>query len=147
MISTANLHPQVLRVVRALPKISKAYGVPTKITSAYRSPQKQLQLYKRYLAGQMPYVVAPPGKSLHEKGLAIDIVTPDPAKLASILAQVGFKWAGKADPVHFELASLKTPTKPYKRRKSIFKKVLSVASWIPGPVGLAASAAGLVVKR
>lgn len=147
MISLYKLHPQVLKVARALPRISKAYGVQTKITSAYRSPAKQLQLYKKYLAGKMPYTVAPPGKSLHEKGLAIDVVSPDPAKLASILAQVGMKWAGKADPVHFELASLKSPAKPYKKKKSIFKKVLSVASFIPGPVGLAATAAGFVVKR
>lgn len=77
----------------------------------------------------------------------MDLVTPDPQKLASILAQVGLKWAGKADPVHFELASLKSPTKPYKKKKSIFKKILGVASWIPGPVGLAATAAGFVVKR
>lgn len=147
MISTTNLHPQLIRIVRAMPRISSAYGIPTKITSAYRSPAKQMQLYRKYLAGQMPYVVAKPGTSLHERGLALDIVSPDPEKLALILAKVGLKWAGKRDPVHYQLASLKSPAKPYKKKKSIFKKVLSVASWIPGPVGLAAGAAGLVVKR
>lgn len=146
-MNLTGLHPQVRKVVRALPAISKAYGIPIKVTSLYRSPAKQRQLYAAFLAGKMPYVVAKPGTSAHEKGLAIDLVTLDPGKLAPILAQVGFKWAGKKDPVHFELASLKSPTKPYKKKKSIFKRVLSVASFIPGPIGLAATGASLVVKR
>ena len=42
-----------------------------RITSSYRSTEKQAELYALYKAGR-GNLAAPPGKSLHERGLALD---------------------------------------------------------------------------
>ena len=75
------------------------------ITSVRRSPALQARLYRRYIAGQHPYPVAPPGRSLHEQGLAFDI-TADAAelrRLGGIWERMGGRWGGRyRDPIHFE---------------------------------------------
>jgi LAS superfamily LD-carboxypeptidase LdcB len=77
------------------------------VTSTFRSSAKQLQLYRDYLAGKPGlYSVAPPGRSLHEYGLAIDIWSPIPGALEAlgeVWQQAGGVWGGAADPVHFSL--------------------------------------------
>jgi D-alanyl-D-alanine dipeptidase len=107
-VSFSGLHPQLKNLVRNLPRVAAYHGIRYRITSAYRSPQKQAALYRAYLAGTNPYPVAPPGTSLHEKGLAIDIVADDQQKLASLLTSAGLSWGGTADPVHFQLGAFKS---------------------------------------
>lgn len=60
------------------------------INSAYRSPEKQQQLYAQYLRNGKP-LAAKPGKSNHERGIAIDINSVQANALAS--AGLLFHWA------------------------------------------------------
>lgn len=94
------------------------YDPVAKVTSAYRSNSEQARLYRRWQLGLMPGPVAPPGRSMHEQGRAIDIWTTNEHDSASInyaLKQAGaawesvggtwgghFKGTGKYDPIHFE---------------------------------------------
>ncbi len=75
-----------------------------RVTSARRSRAKQALLYRRYLAGQSLFPAAPPGRSLHEYGLAFDIVT-EPYWVLDILGawwkQLGGIWSPK-DRIHFQ---------------------------------------------
>lgn len=61
------------------------------VNSAYRSPAKQEQLYAQYLRNGKP-LAAKPGKSNHEKGLALDINSAQANALAGagLLAHWGF---------------------------------------------------------
>lgn len=67
LAATKGLNPKFLSRFKAW---SAARG-PFSITSGYRSSAQQAVLYARYKAGQGP-LAAPPGRSNHEKGLAID---------------------------------------------------------------------------
>lgn len=81
-----------------------ANGIGVRVTSTRRSRRKQAELYRRYLRGEMPYIVLPPGRSLHEQGLAIDLVTIPESAVAALGAwwrSIGGRWGGQADPVHF----------------------------------------------
>lgn len=102
-VTYSGLHPTLRTIIRNLPAVSREYGFRYRITSAYRSPSKQAWLYQQYLAGKTPYVVAPPGTSLHEKGLAIDVISDRPDYLVSLLTSAGLSWGGEGDPVHFSL--------------------------------------------
>jgi hypothetical protein len=79
-------------------------GYRPRITSATRTRQQQATLYARYLRGLSPYPAAPPGHSMHERGLAFDIVSLNNRALASVWASLGGRWGGARDPVHFEVA-------------------------------------------
>lgn len=88
------------------------YGLSPTITSGYRSPTKQEELTKRYLAGDPSVVVKPATNSKHSITLpdgtpaaqAIDIFTTSPKTAAEIARQLGIG-AGYffqvTDPVHF----------------------------------------------
>ena len=95
------LHPDLVAIKRNLPKVARDNGFSARVTSGYRSRAKQAWLYDRYLRGLQQYPVAPPGRSDHEIGLALDVVSTDTPKLVALLASVGLSWAGPADPVHF----------------------------------------------
>jgi len=64
----------------------------------------QRRLYRRWINGQHPYPVLPPGRSQHEKGLAVDIWAPDDElkRLGAIWQRAGGIWGGTRDPIHFE---------------------------------------------
>jgi len=76
-------------------------GVPFEITSTLRRPEEQAALYARRAANKYP--VAPPGRSLHETGMAVDVTTAPMTRgvLTQILAKYGFQWAGPKDQVHY----------------------------------------------
>lgn len=95
--------PYVRWVALNLPAWAAQYGVWAEITSAYRSPAQQKKLYALYKQGLMPYPVARPGTSAHEKGLALDIATNNRAIINKIMTYLGFSWGGFRDPVHYEL--------------------------------------------
>lgn len=72
------------------------------ITSVRRSRTEQLKLWNN--RARNPYPVAPPGQSLHEYGLAWDMVGP-PAMLAAA-GRVWNSWGGHwsdVDRIHFEV--------------------------------------------
>lgn len=80
------------------------------VTSARRSHGEQQRLYANYLKGLSDLPALPPGSSMHERGLAIDLARLgiDP-KDDDLLAQFGQAWrtaggvwGGEVDPVHFE---------------------------------------------
>ena len=102
-VDLSRVHPLIKIVALRLPAIAKKYGVSVRITSAYRSPEKQARLYAEYKAGRAPYVVAAPGTSRHERGMAIDMTTDNLQWLVEVMNMLGFRWAGYKDPVHFEL--------------------------------------------
>lgn len=102
-VSYARLHPRLRFIAKNLPRAARASGFNARVTSAYRDPRKQAALYSAYLRGETPYPVAPPGTSMHEKGLALDAVSDNQEKLVGLLTSAGLSWFGPSDPVHFEL--------------------------------------------
>lgn len=79
-----------------------SYFPGLKITSVRRSRTEQLRLWNN--RHNNPYPVAPPGRSLHEHGLAWDMVGP-PAVLEQA-GKVWNSWGGHwspADRIHFEV--------------------------------------------
>lgn len=75
-------------------------GLNPQVTSTYRSLKEQARLYREYQAGRHPLPVAPPGRSLHNYGLAVDLVADDLPRLGRLWMQVGGSWSA-SDPVHF----------------------------------------------
>lgn len=80
------------------------------VTSARRSRMKQAQLYDRYIRGLSKIPAAPPGRSIHEYGLAWDMARlgVDPLRDELLVAlghywqELGGHWGGTRDPVHFQ---------------------------------------------
>jgi len=80
-------------------------GFHTQLTSTRRSKKFQRYLYREYVAGRRTLPAAPPGHSMHELGLAFDlIVTPEAGQPLAGQAweRLGGRWGGSRDPVHFE---------------------------------------------
>jgi len=72
------------------------------LTSTRRTHAEQTRLYRRYLAGQHPYPVAPPGRSAHESGLAFDAWHPTQLdEMGALWQRMGGRWGGERDRVHF----------------------------------------------
>jgi hypothetical protein len=75
------------------------------LTSVYRTPFEQRVLYTRFLRGEGPYPVAPPGRSFHEHHRAFDLIGAS-AILESAGAtweSWGGTWGGRfGDPIHFQ---------------------------------------------
>jgi len=86
----------------ALARAEQLLGEPIPITSGYRSPDKQAALFANRAAN--PYRVAPPGSSLHERGLAVDVPVTFVPRLLSVAPRAGLchPFPGD-DPVHFEV--------------------------------------------
>jgi len=90
--------------------LGKHYDKRLVTTSARRSSAKQARLYAAYKAGRSRIPAAPPGRSLHEYGLAFDLARlgQDPigdpllAWLGAVWESWGGKWGGIRDPVHFQ---------------------------------------------
>ena len=86
----------------ALARAAALLGRPVPITSGFRSMAEQRALWARRHTN--PYPVAPPGTSMHGRGLAIDV----PLSFVPALLRVG-RQAGlcqpypRNDPIHFEL--------------------------------------------
>lgn len=78
-------------------------GIP--LTSSYRSIAQQAKLYADYLAGRHKAQVAPPGKSLHNFGLAIDVNTAwlkkNPGAVKALLAAGWRQFDPVNEPWHF----------------------------------------------
>lgn len=82
-----------------------AYFPRLRVTSVYRSPTKQLELWNN--RANNPYPVAPPGSSYHEYGRAWDMVGPaeDLEWAGRTWASWGGTWGGnfsRSDPIHFQ---------------------------------------------
>jgi hypothetical protein len=76
---------------------------PIRINSGLRTLAQQYLLFAWYDHGLCRNVVslaAPPGRSNHESGLAIDVDNYGAAR--GVLESRGFLWLGASDPVHFD---------------------------------------------
>jgi hypothetical protein len=97
--SAKGLAPAMLA---ALARAEQLLGRPVPITSGFRSSEAQAVLYANRAAN--PYPVAPPGSSMHEKGLAIDVPADFVARLLEVAPKAGLcqPYPGD-DPIHFEV--------------------------------------------
>lgn len=105
-------------VIKAAEEYQAATGNKIQLNSAKRDSAKQKELYDAYIAGgRQGMPVAPPGTSLHERGLAVDIQNyRDPAAVAAMNRQ-GLQQKVPRDPVHFSFAGggvLQGPESGYK---------------------------------
>ncbi len=110
MADTRGLRPEFKRAADYLVEVLREYGA-FRVTSGLRTRAEQEELYQRWLRGDPGVLTpAPPGRSQHEKGWAIDVAQPGvPPKEDEILAaagewwrSLGGVWGGASDPVHFE---------------------------------------------
>lgn len=97
------LQPWLIPYAEYLYGVADANGLRPRVTSVYRSIQKQAVLYQRYLRGHHPLPVAPPGRSKHNYGLAFDMVVTHPEALGRFWEAMGGRWGGSRDPVHYEV--------------------------------------------
>lgn len=101
-----SLNPAIRPAAAYLFAVAQANGLFPRVTSTYRSYAQQARLYRRYLSGLSPYPAAPPGRSLHERGLAFDMVVNNAAYyplLGRLWEQMGGRWGGRFnDEIHFE---------------------------------------------
>lgn len=89
------------RVIAAAQDYHSLTGKPLTVNSAARSREEQARLSN---SGGSGYLVARPGESLHEKGLAIDIQEYNDPVALSALGNQGLKQKhGAKDPVHFQM--------------------------------------------
>lgn len=101
----SKVNPKLRTIARNLPRVALANGFEVRVTSGYRTYKQQAKLYADYINGVAQYPANPPGTSEHEKGLALDILSTDTAKLVGLLQSVGLTWAGWGDPIHFQIGS------------------------------------------
>jgi hypothetical protein len=90
-------------VLNAAEEYKASTGKVIQLNSAKRDPADQQRLYDDWVArGKTGMPVGKPGKSLHEKGLAVDIQNyNDPAAVAAMNKQ-GLSQKVPNDPVHFQ---------------------------------------------
>lgn len=102
----AGLDPRLVPYAEHLIRELRRNGLRVTVTSVRRSYADQAKLYAKYLRGENPYPVAPPGKSAHEHGLAwdMDVRFPDRADAAGVAGSAWSSWGGRWSPkdrVHF----------------------------------------------
>lgn len=104
MNSTRGLVWWMQEPVEWLVGVASYNGLAPRITSTYRSQALQKRLYEAYRQGRSTIPAAPPGRSLHEYGRAVDIVLNADwgySALGQLWRQMGGRW-WPSDPIHFE---------------------------------------------
>ena len=102
-----DLQPWLVPYARYLLDVARYNGLNVTVTSVRRSRAQQQHLYDRWRRGVTDIPAAPPGSSLHEHGLAFDLVVnsdyrgPAQAALGRFWQSMGGRWGGAVDPVHF----------------------------------------------
>lgn len=102
-MDTSTLDPRFKPYADYLLQLVASYGGTARVTSARRSTTLQAKLYQDYLAGRSQLPAAPPGKSMHQYGLAVDIVispTSWQSAFGNWWTSIGGVWDA-SDPVHF----------------------------------------------
>lgn len=93
----SGLAPEMLA---ALAVADDLLGRPVPVASGFRSRAQQEALWERRSVN--PYPVAPPGRSLHERGLAVDVPRDFVDDLLSVAEMAGLcQPLPTTDPVHF----------------------------------------------
>jgi hypothetical protein len=100
--------PMQDRMLAAAEAYNLKTGKQLQINSSFRSADDQKRLYDETVAAGRPGIgpngqqVAPPGKSKHGTGYAVDIQQGiDDPEARAILQQFGFQHGGKSDAMHF----------------------------------------------
>lgn len=99
-----NTHGEQPSFLNALARLAAFEHAPIEINSGFRSREKQAQLYANRASNPNP--VAPPGHSLHERGLAADGTVggvPLGRLPAAVLKRFGLA-SVPGDPVHIQIA-------------------------------------------
>lgn len=94
---------------KAMAAFRAATGKDILINNAYRSTATQAALYKKLKAANPAARVAPPGKSFHERGQAIDVSNWKEAE--PFLRAEGFLNPLADDKVHFSIGEFKAMKK------------------------------------
>jgi len=111
MADLGTLEPGLIPWAKWIYAVGKQQSGRLVVTSARRSFSQQVKLYYRWQKGLSKIPAAPPGKSLHQAGLAFDMaqmgIDPlgDPllAWLGKWWEYYGGRWGGERDPVHFQV--------------------------------------------
>ena len=102
----SGLRPDLEAGVSQLVACIHSAGGTYAITSGYRTEKQQARLYRRAQAGLSRYPAAPPGRSAHQEGRAVDIVIT-PAQVKQYAGRLwqswGGLWGGAQDDIHFEV--------------------------------------------
>lgn len=101
MASLSGLRPHFRPWAEGLLRVARLYELSPHVTSGFRSVEKQRRLYEKYLRGEHPLPVAPPGKSMHNYGLAFDMISDNNPWLGKVWEFWGGRYGGQRDPVHF----------------------------------------------
>ncbi len=98
-----DLHPAFRPAAEFLVEVAEFNRIPVRVTSTYRSCRAQKALYDEWIMGARRLPAAPPGRSLHNIGLAVDIsASPEALRaLGDLWTSWGGWWGGERDPVHF----------------------------------------------
>lgn len=112
-----DLHPGFSPWAEWLYDVAHANRLNPRVTSTFRSSRLQAGLYDRWRVLRARgytnreigerfgiWTPAPPGRSLHNYGLAFDMSGELLAELGRVWESVGGYWAGPTDPVHFAIA-------------------------------------------
>ena len=115
-LSLSNLQPWLRPYAEWLLSAAPSAGARSaRVTSVVRSRARQQALYNRFLAGRAQFPAAPPGRSMHEYGLAFDMVTVPFSALDTLGGwwnQVGGRWS-PTDRIHFSVPlQIPWPTPP-----------------------------------
>ena len=106
-VDAADLNPDFSSRIAKLQADAKAAGIDTNIISGYRSNEQQAQLYANYQNGTGG-IAAPPGKSYHNSGNAVDMYATTPAGQKWLIANAPkygiYPGANFGDPGHFQIA-------------------------------------------
>lgn len=89
------------KIIAAGEQYMSMTGKKLQINSAFRSREKQEELYAKYLAGQIRNPVAAPGTSSHERGHAVDIQNYTDPQAVLAMNQQGLYQTVTNDPMHF----------------------------------------------
>jgi len=140
--SFTGLNPDFAQRAYALTQAAHAAGIPLQVTSAYRSPEVQARLYEAALAkyGSPEAArkwVAPPGRSQHNRGTAIDFAvngslirdpsSPEAQWLRENASQYGLELPMEWEPWQVELAGARNGSAPPPMRATQGRNALSDA--------------------
>lgn len=102
-----DLDPRFQPWARALYLYAESIGARPRVTSTFRSIREQRRLFEEFQAGRSRFPVARPGNSLHNFGLAFDMVSrsaPFQRHLGQVWDSAGFRWGGNFnDAPHFAI--------------------------------------------
>lgn len=104
----SDLDPYLQPYAQYLYDVAEYNGLKPRVTSTFRSMEKQADLYRRWQQGLSALPAAPPGKSKHNYGLAFDMVVHDgyhspwQTAVGNFWKSLGGKW-WQSDPVHFQV--------------------------------------------